>query len=574
MLHSRAQVGDYVDRAELNRLFASHCSGERRHSFSAWAVWVLERWLEDQRRARDGIGVMARAGESTSFTATTDRGSRDARAHCARARRTSRLAQAPSAVSARSSTTPRTGAADSSRRTQRVVRRWRSARISGTSTSFYRLVSIISTARGSTVRPQPGMAACRRTGAAKTLTLAVQDAARDEPASTRSETVRIRRATPPDGAIDGRTARARRASHLRMESARNRCRRRRVGETSGMAGVNRRHAASDTASSECEVAIDVRVRRSFATCRTSGKCPSEVEGFGHTLMVLDMALWFNTTDAPHGRTGVTLGAYRRTRGRSWVPGRAWSTSGVSREIACVWRWTLIERFLTSGARSSRRARLVPARPGPRDSDVADGSCVCAWTDASDAVGGGHAAPQSLVKRLCAGAQGRLASAQPTASLRQKCGRSIGVYRFEPTTSWVLEDASVWRPGLRRRAGGYLGRPCALPSRFLIYGNVGFYSVLGGKTARGAYRRRAASSDCGGLAVESSAERHQPGRGPGRRGDCRAEGADRVPEHSERRAQRADRRVSRRERDFAGREATRQIEVKGFPSPSSWPDAIS
>jgi asparagine synthase (glutamine-hydrolysing) len=51
VLHSRAQVGDYVDRTELNRLFASHCNGQRQHSFALWAVWVLERWLEDQRRA-------------------------------------------------------------------------------------------------------------------------------------------------------------------------------------------------------------------------------------------------------------------------------------------------------------------------------------------------------------------------------------------------------------------------------------------------------------------------------------------------------------------------------------------
>jgi asparagine synthase (glutamine-hydrolysing) len=51
VLHSRAQIGDYVDRAELNRLFAAHCSGERQNSFALWAVWVLERWLDDQRRA-------------------------------------------------------------------------------------------------------------------------------------------------------------------------------------------------------------------------------------------------------------------------------------------------------------------------------------------------------------------------------------------------------------------------------------------------------------------------------------------------------------------------------------------
>jgi len=51
VLHSRAQVADYVDRAELNRLFTSHCSGERPNSYALWAMWVLERWLEDQRRA-------------------------------------------------------------------------------------------------------------------------------------------------------------------------------------------------------------------------------------------------------------------------------------------------------------------------------------------------------------------------------------------------------------------------------------------------------------------------------------------------------------------------------------------
>ncbi len=50
VLHSRAQIGGYVDRSELNRLFASHCSGERSNSYALWAVWVLERWLDDQRR--------------------------------------------------------------------------------------------------------------------------------------------------------------------------------------------------------------------------------------------------------------------------------------------------------------------------------------------------------------------------------------------------------------------------------------------------------------------------------------------------------------------------------------------
>jgi len=51
VLQSRTEIGAYVDRTELNRLFASHCSGQRQHSFALWAVWVLERWLEDQRRA-------------------------------------------------------------------------------------------------------------------------------------------------------------------------------------------------------------------------------------------------------------------------------------------------------------------------------------------------------------------------------------------------------------------------------------------------------------------------------------------------------------------------------------------
>ena len=51
VLHGRAQIGDYVDRAELHRLFTAQCSGERQNSFALWAVWVLERWLDDQRRA-------------------------------------------------------------------------------------------------------------------------------------------------------------------------------------------------------------------------------------------------------------------------------------------------------------------------------------------------------------------------------------------------------------------------------------------------------------------------------------------------------------------------------------------
>jgi asparagine synthase (glutamine-hydrolysing) len=50
VLYTRAAVGGCIDRFELTRMFASHCSGERQHGFALWAVWVLERWLADQRR--------------------------------------------------------------------------------------------------------------------------------------------------------------------------------------------------------------------------------------------------------------------------------------------------------------------------------------------------------------------------------------------------------------------------------------------------------------------------------------------------------------------------------------------
>ncbi|HUK37420.1 MAG TPA: asparagine synthase (glutamine-hydrolyzing) [Vicinamibacterales bacterium] len=51
VLYSHSAVGGCIDRAELSRMFASHSSGERQHGYALWAVWVLERWLADQRRA-------------------------------------------------------------------------------------------------------------------------------------------------------------------------------------------------------------------------------------------------------------------------------------------------------------------------------------------------------------------------------------------------------------------------------------------------------------------------------------------------------------------------------------------
>jgi asparagine synthase (glutamine-hydrolysing) len=50
VLYTQSAVGGCIDRAELTRMFAAHCSGERQNGFALWAVWVLERWLADQRR--------------------------------------------------------------------------------------------------------------------------------------------------------------------------------------------------------------------------------------------------------------------------------------------------------------------------------------------------------------------------------------------------------------------------------------------------------------------------------------------------------------------------------------------
>jgi asparagine synthase (glutamine-hydrolysing) len=51
VLHTRSAIGGCIDRAELTRMFASHSSGEQQHGYALWAVWVLERWLDDHRQA-------------------------------------------------------------------------------------------------------------------------------------------------------------------------------------------------------------------------------------------------------------------------------------------------------------------------------------------------------------------------------------------------------------------------------------------------------------------------------------------------------------------------------------------
>src|SRR5262249_46693301 len=51
VLYARSAVGGCIDRAELTRMFASHSSGEHQHGYALWAVWVLERWLDENRHA-------------------------------------------------------------------------------------------------------------------------------------------------------------------------------------------------------------------------------------------------------------------------------------------------------------------------------------------------------------------------------------------------------------------------------------------------------------------------------------------------------------------------------------------
>jgi asparagine synthase (glutamine-hydrolysing) len=49
VLSGRASVGSHVDLAELSRRFQAHQRGTADHGYALWAVWVLERWLKEQR---------------------------------------------------------------------------------------------------------------------------------------------------------------------------------------------------------------------------------------------------------------------------------------------------------------------------------------------------------------------------------------------------------------------------------------------------------------------------------------------------------------------------------------------
>jgi asparagine synthase (glutamine-hydrolysing) len=59
-----SRTRDLLDSAQLSRLFTEHCRGAADHSYTLWAVWVLERWLRafDQNRVAPG----SRLAQSTS----------------------------------------------------------------------------------------------------------------------------------------------------------------------------------------------------------------------------------------------------------------------------------------------------------------------------------------------------------------------------------------------------------------------------------------------------------------------------------------------------------------------------
>jgi asparagine synthase (glutamine-hydrolysing) len=51
VLHAGAMVSSYVDRRELERRFLDHHSAHADHAYGLWAVWVLERWLQQVKTA-------------------------------------------------------------------------------------------------------------------------------------------------------------------------------------------------------------------------------------------------------------------------------------------------------------------------------------------------------------------------------------------------------------------------------------------------------------------------------------------------------------------------------------------
>ena len=52
VLHSGACVSQYLDVKDLERRFNEHRKGDADHGYLLWAVWVLERWLQDNATVR------------------------------------------------------------------------------------------------------------------------------------------------------------------------------------------------------------------------------------------------------------------------------------------------------------------------------------------------------------------------------------------------------------------------------------------------------------------------------------------------------------------------------------------
>jgi FkbM family methyltransferase len=139
--------------------------------------------------------------------------------------------------------------------------------------------------------------------------------------------------------------------------------------------------------------------------------------------------------------------------------------------------------------------------------------------------------------------------------------------FEPTTSWVLED--VYWFGVQGYEGvlaDIWGDLCSRSTSVLeIGGNVGFYSVLGGKTARGSYTVVEPHPHIAEV-LRSNLRRNAISRVEVVEGAAIAEPKARtvclnIPNEGRSAPTGAflDANV-----ELAGRSATRQIEVKGFP----------
>ena len=51
VLRPGVAVASYIDVQDLRRRFDEHCRGESDHGYALWAVWVLERWFQQQARS-------------------------------------------------------------------------------------------------------------------------------------------------------------------------------------------------------------------------------------------------------------------------------------------------------------------------------------------------------------------------------------------------------------------------------------------------------------------------------------------------------------------------------------------